>query len=32
MLAGIQDVLIITTPQDQQGFINLLGDGSDIGM
>ena len=26
MLAGIQDVLIITTPQDQQGFINLLGD------
>jgi len=32
MLAGIQEVLIITTPQDQQSFINLLGDGNDIGM
>jgi glucose-1-phosphate thymidylyltransferase len=32
MLAGIREVLIITTPQDQQNFINLLGDGSDIGM
>ena len=32
MLAGIRDVLIITTPQDQQAFINLLGDGSQIGM
>jgi glucose-1-phosphate thymidylyltransferase len=32
MLAGIREVLIITTPQDQQNFINLLGDGNDIGM
>jgi glucose-1-phosphate thymidylyltransferase len=32
MLAGIKEVLIITTPQDQFSFINLLGDGSDLGM
>lgn len=32
MLAGIQDVLIITTPQDQEGFIRTLGDGSDFGV
>ena len=32
MLAGIKEVLIITTPQDQPSFINLLGDGSDLGM
>lgn len=32
MLAGIKEVLIITTPQDQQSFINLLGDGSNLGM
>lgn len=32
MLAGIKEVLIITTPQDQQSFINLLGDGSDLGI
>ena len=32
MLAGIKEVLIITTPQDKQSFINLLGDGSDLGM
>lgn len=32
MLAGIKEVLIITTPQDQQSFINLLGDGRDLGM
>lgn len=32
MLAGITEVLIITTPQDQSNFINLLGDGSEIGM
>ena len=32
MLGGIREVLIITTPQDQQSFQNLLGDGSEIGM
>lgn len=32
MLAGIRDVLIITTPEDQQQFQRLLGDGSHIGM
>ncbi len=32
MLAGIKEVLIITTPQDQAAFKNLLGDGSDLGM
>ncbi len=31
MLAGINEVLIITTPEDQSSFKNLLGDGSDIG-
>jgi len=32
MLAGIQEVLIISTPNDISRFENLLGDGSDIGM
>ncbi len=32
MLAGIQEILIITTPEDQQGFIRLLGDGSNFGV
>jgi glucose-1-phosphate thymidylyltransferase len=32
MLAGIKDVLIITTPEDQSGFVRVLGDGSDIGI
>lgn len=32
MLSGIKEVLIITTPQDQPSFINLLGDGSELGM
>ena len=32
MLAGIRDVLIITTPHDQMAFQNLLGDGSAWGM
>ena len=31
MLAGIKDILIITTPNDKSSFIKLLGDGSDIG-
>jgi len=31
MLSGIKDVLIITTPEDQAGFIRLLGDGHDLG-
>lgn len=32
MLAGIKDILIITTPHDQEQFKRLLGDGSDIGI
>jgi len=32
MLAGIRDVLVITTPHEQDGFRRLLGDGSDIGI
>lgn len=32
MLAGIRDILIITTPQDQSRFRLLLGDGSHLGM
>ena len=32
MLAGIRDVLIITTPEDQAGFIRTLGDGSNFGI
>ncbi len=32
MLAGIKEVLIITTPEDQRGFIRLLGDGSQWGI
>jgi len=31
MLSGIKDILIITTPEDQAGFIRLLGDGSELG-
>lgn len=32
MLAGIRDVLIISTPRDIEGFQELLGDGTKIGM
>ncbi len=32
MLAGIQDILIITTPDDQSSFQRLLGDGSRFGI
>jgi glucose-1-phosphate thymidylyltransferase len=32
MLAGIRDILIITTPEDQAAFQRLLGDGSQFGI
>ena len=32
MLAGIQDILIITTPEDKESFERLLGDGSQFGV
>lgn len=32
MLAGIRDILIITTPEDQAGFVRLLGNGSELGI
>ena len=32
MLAGIRDILIITTPHDSQYFQNLLGDGRELGI
>jgi glucose-1-phosphate thymidylyltransferase len=32
MLAGIRDILVITTPHDQEGFRRLLGDGGEVGL
>ena len=32
MLAGIREILIITTPEDQASFQRLLGDGADLGL
>ncbi|HBK4841892.1 MULTISPECIES: glucose-1-phosphate thymidylyltransferase RfbA [Enterobacter cloacae complex] len=32
MLAGIKDIMIITTPEDNESFKRLLGDGSDFGV
>jgi len=32
MMAGIREILVITTPEDQQQFERLLGDGSDVGV
>ncbi|AJQ99764.1 glucose-1-phosphate thymidylyltransferase RfbA [Hafnia paralvei] len=32
MLAGIRDILIITTPEDQDGFKRLLGNGQSLGL
>ncbi|WP_176014645.1 glucose-1-phosphate thymidylyltransferase RfbA [Victivallis sp. Marseille-Q1083] len=32
MQAGIREILVITTPEDQSGFLRLLGDGSQFGI
>ena len=32
MLAGIREILIITTPEDARGFTRLLGDGNQLGL
>jgi glucose-1-phosphate thymidylyltransferase len=32
MLSGIREVLVITTPHEQDGFMRLLGDGAEIGL
>jgi glucose-1-phosphate thymidylyltransferase len=32
LLAGVREILIITTPEDQAGFRRLLGDGSQLGL
>lgn len=32
MMSGIRDILIITTPEEQSRFIDLIGDGSELGI
>ena len=32
MMAGIREILIITTPEEQPNFIRMLGDGSELGL
>ena len=32
MMSGIRDILIITTPEEQRRFIELIGDGSELGI
>jgi glucose-1-phosphate thymidylyltransferase len=32
MLAGVREILVVTTPADQAQFVNLLGDGSQLGI
>ena len=32
MLAGIREILVITTPHEQEAFQRLLGDGGEIGL
>jgi glucose-1-phosphate thymidylyltransferase len=32
MMAGIREILVITTPEDQDAFVRLLGDGSQLGI
>jgi glucose-1-phosphate thymidylyltransferase len=32
MLCGIRTIMVITTPEDQPGFVRLLGDGSHLGL
>lgn len=32
MMAGIKDILVITTPEDSESFQRLLGDGSELGI
>ena len=32
MLAGIKEILVISTPEDMSGYQRLLGDGSDFGI
>lgn len=32
MMAGIREIIIVTTPQDQSAFVRLLGDGKEIGL